>query len=101
MLSYFYQKTINKQSWKLSKVKFWPKLNMENNTYTKLFKCGTLPQLTCFISLLNIGEMLWSHRKLQRTEVLRKLGQPMTKNCLLRQSHTKYLEPNRGIVKLK
>ena len=32
---YFYQKTTNKQIWKLFKVKFCPKLNMQNNAYTK------------------------------------------------------------------
>ena len=29
------KKTTNKQSWKLSKVKFGPKLNMQNSAYTK------------------------------------------------------------------
>ena len=28
----FYQKPANKQSWKLFKVKFWPKPNMQNST---------------------------------------------------------------------
>ena len=32
---YFYLNTTNKQSWKLSKVKFWPKANMQNSGYTK------------------------------------------------------------------
>ena len=43
--------TTNTQSWKLSKVKF---------LLHKDIKFGTLTQLTCFISLLNIGGMLWS-----------------------------------------
>ena len=33
--SYFYQKTANKQNGKLSKVKFWPKPDMQNGAYTK------------------------------------------------------------------
>ena len=34
---YFYQKTTNKQNWKLFKVKFWPKSNLQNRAYKKQF----------------------------------------------------------------
>ena len=34
-ISQFYLKTANKQKWKLSKVKIWPKPNIQNTTYIK------------------------------------------------------------------
>ena len=33
--SYFCQKTTNNLRWKLSRVIFWPKLNMQNTAYAK------------------------------------------------------------------
>ena len=37
---YFYQKATNKQSWKLYKVKFWPKPNIQSSAYLKPLKLG-------------------------------------------------------------
>ena len=34
-ISQFYHKTANNQKWKLSKVKIWPKPNIQNTTYIK------------------------------------------------------------------
>ena len=62
--SYFYQKATNKQSWKLPKLKFWPKPNIQNSVYTKPLN---LTRLTCFIYLLKIGLMHRSYSKCQKT----------------------------------
>ena len=86
------KKTISKWSWKLSKVKSWPKPDIENNAYTKLFKFQTLTQLNfCFLSLM-IGELPWSHRKFQKTEIWRKLGRVMTKNLFAQATLENILE---------
>ena len=47
--SQFYQKTTNKQSWKLCKVKFWHEPKMQNSAYTKSLYLGALAQLTGFL----------------------------------------------------
>ena len=39
-------------------------------------------QLSCFILLLNIGEMLWSYRKYQAIELWNTLDRIVTKNVL-------------------
>lgn len=76
--SLFYQNTTNKQSWKLSKIKFWPKSNNQIVLTQNHFET----QLTCFISLLKIAEI--SSRKLNKMSKLEVwkifLGLVLTKN---------------------
>ena len=52
---------------------------MPNSVYIKF---GTLTQLTCFIFLLKIGEMLLSYIKCQKVRVGSRLSQFGTKNLL-------------------
>ena len=79
---YFYQKSTNRQSLKLSKVKFWPKPNMltTKQCLQKNIKFETLTQLTFFIFSLKIGGILWSYRRCQKIEIWRILGRFMIKN---------------------
>ena len=94
---YFVQKTTNQESSKFCKVKFWPKSRIENKANTKPLNLELLRQLTCFIFLS------WLEKCFEVTEIFQKFkcegdwAKLQQKNCLFRQSWTKYLAQSKEI----
>ena len=86
------------KSWKLYKVKFWPKPNMQNIALRKALNLK-LTQLTYFISLLKIVEMFWSCRKKQ--ELWRRLGQVVTKTLFVQTILDKICNQSRKSSKIR
>ena len=75
--SCFYQKTTNKLSWKLSKVKLWLEANMQNCAYRKPLN------LTCFIFFIKRSEKRFEViEKFQKIDLWKKLGRVMTRSLI-------------------
>ena len=53
---------------------------MQNGVNTEPWNLELLTQLTCFIFLIIIEEMLWSYRKCPKIQVWKRLGQVTAKN---------------------
>ena len=90
-------KTTNRKSSKFSKVKFWPKSRIQNSANIKPFNLELLTLLTCLIFLSWLEkcfEVIGNFQKFKCEGDWAKLRQ---KNCLLRQSWTKYLASRKEI----
>ena len=91
----------NKWRWKLSRVNFWSKLNIQNNFYTKNVKIGILTQLTSFIFSLKIEEMLSWYTKSHKKKIWRRMGQVTTNNMFAQRILGKIFRIKlRSLVKL-
>ena len=82
----------------ISKVKSFLKSNFKvkyaKQCLHKTIKSGTLTQLTCFIFLLKLIEMLWTSKKCQTIGVARELGWVRTKNLLVQINPDKIFATN-------
>ena len=104
---YFCQKTINKQSWKLFKVKIFDlnqicKIVFAQNHWIWNFNATEL----CFIFLLKFVEMLWSYKNCQKNWSWKGLGWVRIKNLLAQTIPnkifgTKWSNPVKLVRKIK
>ena len=82
----------------LSRVNFWPKVNIQNSACTKPFlKFGSLMQLTCLIFSIKMEKCFDDIQNVKKLKFEEDWAELRQKNCFLRQSWTKHLEQNRDI----
>ena len=94
----FYQKTTNKESWKLSKVKFCSKPNIQISANTKQWNLE-LRVTELLSNFIEDSEKALKLYKMSKNWILKEDGQSYDrpKICLLRQPQAKYLEQNKKI----
>ena len=89
--SFFLQKTTNRQSWKVSKVKFWPKPTIQNSANTKPINLELLTELTCFRFTSCLEKCFEVTENIQYIKCEKDWTKLRPKICFLRESENFHL----------